>query len=599
MNKISELKEEFRQKKKFQKSVAIQNILGGLGYFVIVVISFYLMESFQHNPFKEVRPKPQILNVILLELIAWITFFVIGSGSVAIRIYLVACLIFGLTSYYVMQFRSTPFVPWDFFSIKTASSVAKNYDYRLRGHQLVVVIFFMILIMAAHFIKIKLKKKILWHVVPSVVTMIVLCLFTEQLQTESFQNKNDLYPFLFTPVYMAKVNGSPVTFAMDLSYIVIDKPAGYSKEKARQILKKYESKNQKAKNQKTKTPNIIVIMDEAFSDLGVLGEMHTSEDPMPFIHSLQKGQKNTITGELNVSVCGGNTANTEFEFLTGNTMAFLPNGSIPYQQYITGKIDSLPNYLKTMGYETYAIHPYFPDGWNRENVYDYMEFDKFYSINDFENPLYIRDYISDESDMLKIISTYKNKRKNKSAFIFNVTMQNHGSYYDQHNNFTPRINVTGSNNFSLSQYLSLTRKTDEDFQKLIEYFQKEDDDTIIVFFGDHQPSDAVAGSILALNGKDAENLSSEDLKKRYKVPYVIWANFDIKEGKEENTSVNYLAAKVLKVAGIKTNSYQNFLLDLNKKQPIISSVNQPSKNEKTNDYKIVQYYEVFDKKGDN
>ena len=122
-------------------------------------------------------------------------------------------------------------------------------------------------------------------------------------------------------------------------------------------------------NNNEKMPNIIVIMDEAFSDLSVLGDLETNKDYMPFVHSLQNGADNTITGYLNVSVCGGNTADTEFEFLTGNTMAFLPAGSIPYQQYIKDTTPSLASYLKGLGYETYAQHPYNASGWNRETVY--------------------------------------------------------------------------------------------------------------------------------------------------------------------------------------------------------------------------------------
>ena len=49
----------------------------------------------------------------------------------------------------------------------------------------------------------------------------------------------------------------------------------------------------------------------------MLGDFTTNEDYMPYLHSLQNGAENTVTGYLNVSVCGGNTANTEFEFLTG------------------------------------------------------------------------------------------------------------------------------------------------------------------------------------------------------------------------------------------------------------------------------------------
>ena len=98
-------------------------------------------------------------------------------------------------------------------------------------------------------------------------------------------------------------------------------------------------------------------MDEAFSDLSILGDFEVNEDYMPFMHSLQEKGNNTVTGMATVSVCGGNTANSEFEFLTANTMEYLPNGSIPYQQYIKKETPSLAWYLQSLGYETYAQHP--------------------------------------------------------------------------------------------------------------------------------------------------------------------------------------------------------------------------------------------------
>ena len=63
------------------------------------------------------------------------------------------------------------------------------------------------------------------------------------------------------------------------------------------------------------------------------GDFETNEDYMPFLHSLE-GKENTITGDLLVSTFGGGTATTEFEVLTGDTAAFLPYGSSPYQMYV-------------------------------------------------------------------------------------------------------------------------------------------------------------------------------------------------------------------------------------------------------------------------
>ena len=132
----------------------------------------------------------------------------------------------------------------------------------------------------------------------------------------------------------------------------------------------------------------------------------------------------------------------------------------------------------------------------------------------------------------------------------------------------------------------------------------------------------MASSVLAANGMDYNNLSNEELKLRYQVPYVIWANYDIDEATGEDTSVNYLAANVLKAAGVPTNDYQSFLLKLKEEYPIISAVRTDKTAGKTanktsdkvsnksdkatgskkkqadsdmlNEYKILQYYRLFD-----
>lgn len=78
--------------------------------------------------------------------------------------------------------------------------------------------------------------------------------------------------------------------------------------------------------------NLIVIMNESFSDLTETFGLETNEDPMPFLHGLTE---NTVKGTAYSSVFGGTTANSEFEFLTGNTMAFLPDGTVPFQMYVT------------------------------------------------------------------------------------------------------------------------------------------------------------------------------------------------------------------------------------------------------------------------
>jgi len=127
------------------------------------------------------------------------------------------------------------------------------------------------------------------------------------------------------------------------------------------------------------SPNIIVIMDEAFSDLGVIGGFETNKDYMPFINSLI-GQENVIEGNVYVSTIGTGTSNTEFEFLTGNTMGFLPAGSNAYQLYVNDVQPGLTSTLKSQNYSATAFHTYYRTSWNREQVYEDMGFDEFISL---------------------------------------------------------------------------------------------------------------------------------------------------------------------------------------------------------------------------
>ena len=575
----------------------IQRALYFVVYALLPVGIFYLMEAYEHNALLEVRTEAQFFNIFIFELLAWIIYLAIGHMCAAARVILGIAMAFGITNHYVMKFRSTPFVPWDIFSVRTATSVAENYDFTPDLRMVIVTLIFIAAIVLSRFLKKAPKIKLQVRLGALLVSVLVTCLFVNTLQKEDFQTKHYLYPFLFTPAYMTEVNGMAVTFAMNLAYVVVDKPQGYSAEDAKKTLESYE-KTEDTKQDTQDLPNIIVIMYEAFYDLAVLCDLQTNEDYMPFMHKMQQGQKNTITGYAQVSVCGGNTANSEFEFLTGDTMAFLPSGSIAYQQYIKQDTPSLASYLKSLGYATYAQHPYYANGWDRERVYPLLGFEHMDFIEDYTNVSYVRKYISDASDMQHIIDTYEKKEAGKPAFIFNVTMQNHGGYTDVYPNFENDIQAQ-YNSDALNQYLSLIHKTDAALEDLVSYFSKVDEKTVIVFFGDHQPSDAVANQIEMASGVDPSDMNSEQQKKRYQVPYLVWANYDIGEASDQNTSLNYLSAQVLKAAGVPTSAYQNYFLELSNTYPVLSAAGSTENVGANKDalltYRKLQYYNLFER----
>ena len=579
--------------------------------FAVPIIIFYLMEFYTHNPFETMLPGIQCLNIIFFELVMALGLFIFKKGRIALWVEAVIFAIVGLVNYFVLDFRSAPVMPWDILSVKTAASVADNYNYRLDKQAAIVLALFALVLLVSSYCDISVTF-IKLRVSGALISFILLTVFVNYTQSNDCLYRFRLYDKLFTPTTMTYKDGTVVAFCMQLQYLFVEKPEGYSKERAEEILQEGLSQPYsdiesfqtalEAKN----TPNIIVIMNEAFSDLNILGEFSSSEDYIPFVRSLLEGAENTQSGYLGVSVLGGNTANTEFEFLTGGTMAFLPQGSIPYQQDINGEMPSLASYLKELGYSTIALHPYGATGWHRHQVYPWLGFDSFLSLEDFTSPKQIRKYVSDESDYEKIIQLFEEKEAGKPLFLFNVTMQNHSSYTDAYTDFTPDVKVEGSDSFALSQYLSLLKVSDREIEKLIGYFQDQSERTLIVFFGDHQPTDSVVRDIWRLNDKSDQALSRKEQCLRYQVPFFIWANYDIEEIIGMNTSPNYLGSLTLKAAGLPLSPLHEFLDGLRQDYPVLSSIEVQDargtsyeikeKEEELLKYAIVQYYLLMEER---
>ena len=569
-------------------------------WFIFPCAAFYLMETFHHNPFANINPNAQVLNIITFIAIAILLWVLTGSRKWAFRIESVIALGIGLGDYYVIRFRGTPILPWDIYSLKTALSVSGDYSYALEKEAVFSILGFVLLFVLANLGKDYRLDRRYWQVrlAGGFLAMGVLVGEYQLLKQPEFISDMRIYDKLFTPYTMIKRDGIAVAFMLELQYMEVEKPAGYS---AKEASKAYEALSDDIVVADKKRPNVIVVMNEAFSDPAVLGDFQTNEDYMPILHGLQKGAENTITGLMNVSVVGGNTANTEFEFLTGSSMAFLPDGSVPYQQYIDDNTDSMASYLRNMGYKTIAMHPYNAGGWERDTTYPYLGFDTFYSLKNFSRVKKVREYVSDDSCVDRIIKEFEASKE--PCFIFNVTMQNHSPYTAAYENFTPDITVEGSDSFQLSTYLSLMKVSDASLGRLLEYFSKVEEDTVIVFFGDHQPTDSVVRDVWKLNGVDPDNLTEEQQCLRYQVPFVVWANYDIEEQTDVMTSANFLGAQVFEWCGISKSGYQNYLLDLTEEYSAITArtVMDDEKNfieidkvrDKLLEYNMLQYYRLF------
>lgn len=586
-----------------------------------------------------------LLNLLLYYLFFLCLTFLFGSFFAGYAAAAAILMGVAIVNFYVMQFRGIPIVPWDFLSIRTAANVAGGFEYKIYWQMLLATFGFVFLILTAGKMKAKLRflpVRIGGFLIAAAALVFVIHGLQDN-QTKSFWGIDTT---LFTPTVRYTKNGFWPAFLSNLSFLKIDKPSGYSVEEVEKIAETadeaYEPENRNSVSgpqteaeeetaASVQTPNIIVIMNEAFSDLSVLGDFNTNEDYMPNFRALMEDY---TSGHLLVSVKGGNTANTEYEFLSGDTMAFLPPGSVVFQQYINGEVPTIATYLKQFGYETIGMHPYQGSGWERNRVYPLMGFDTFLDQSAFQGADKLRNYVSDKGAFDKVIQLFEEKEEGRPQFQFLVTMQNHSGFSPKStdNGFSEEVILTDapsqtSTVVTAERYLTLIKYSDMAFAELIDYFEQNvTEPTLIVMFGDHEPNDYVTDVIDDLVGNDkfvtasdnsgAADMSEEsldDVQKHYQVPFVIWNNFGLEKNDAiDQTSVNYLSSILLEEAGLPLTDYQKFARNQQKQIPALSAVawcdkegNYHSWAERDedetysgliNDYNILEYNHLIDKK---
>ncbi|MGM9660894.1 MAG: LTA synthase family protein [Faecousia sp.] len=461
-------------------------------------------------------------------------------------------LLLNVVNVFVFRFRGTELQPTDILSAGTALNVAAGYTFTLPVQMARCLALWLWTVFAFGALPkepVFLPRRWL-RAAAAVATAACVFLFGwkgANVRPGTWSNEGTLY------------NGYLLNFCVGLRDSFIEKPEGYSPEGISRLEETYPA--QEAALPET-LPDIVVIMDESLADFRVLGDgLNTNQPVTPFLDSLTE---NTARGFALTTVFGGGTANAEFELLTGCSMAFLPRGTIAYQQYLRQEVFSLPRLLESYGYDTAVTHPYFSNGWNRTKAYPLLGFQEMTFLDDYPQQDLIRDFVSDR-EMFDYVLNRLNRQGEAPLFLFGITMQNHGDY--NYETYESTISLEGERYPMAEQYLSLIHETDEAVEYLLTELEKSSRDTVVLLFGDHFPQ--VEGDFFqAVHGGSFDTLPERMLQ--YQVPFYLWANFDIPEQTTELTSLNYLAIKLLETAGLPLPSYYRFLSDM---QQVIPALN--------------------------
>lgn len=578
-------------------------LVGSSSIFTVYHVQYLLLDA-------ELRAKISDEKMFLNALCCLVVFLVmqavtnnVGLGCMISHIFLM--LLAGV-NYFVYLFRGNEFIFSDLKSIQTGLSVAGNYEFVLDDRAGYVILLSALYVALLRKVHVTFEKR-LWMTAVCISLAVLGCVYVGEKST-----------FIVTETWEQKGsyrNGYVLNFVLSIRDCFIAEPEGYSEEEIAALEEQYAAEDS-AQMEDTlagvgrpeKKPIIIVVMSESYADLSVVGDFSTNREATPFYDSLTE---NTMKGYALSSVFGAKTPNSEWEFMTGNSMAFLPGGSVVYQQYITDQPTSIVSNLKNEGYTCVAMHPYYDTGWSRNTVYPNLGFDEMYFLDDFDQTKLMREYVADRELYESIIERYESRPANEDLFIMSISMQNHGGYTEKYANFQEEVRMLGLNYPDVNQYLSLVHESDKALEYLITYFQNVDEPVEIVFFGDHQPS--LSSSFYPyLNGKGLSGLTTDELQALYTVPFFIWTNYETSEETVDITSLNFLSSLALERSGLPLPAYNRFLLDLMEEIPAINSRGYYSKSagrfvhledaqgkesEWMKQYEMLQYNSMFDKRG--
>ncbi len=237
-------------------------------------------------------------------------------------------------------------------------------------------------------------------------------------------------------------------------------------------------------------PNVIMVQLESFFDVNYIEGVTYTENPVPHFTALREQYP---SGILYVPVIGAGTVNTEFEVLTGMNVDDFGAGEYPFRSILRNTTcESIAYDLLRSGYRTHAIHNHEGTFYSRNDVYKNLGFESFTSIEYFKDPTYnstgwAHDALLTDEILYLLDST------DESDFVFAVSVQGHGKYPDDYVPEDGDVLITGGLDNELTEshfnyYINELREMDAFVHALAEAVLAMEEDTVLVFYGDHLPS---------------------------------------------------------------------------------------------------------------
>ena len=503
---------------------------------------------------------PILLMVILFSIIT-------KRIHISFLINSVLILILGIANQTKVLYRDDVVKFEDILLLKEAMTMSERYDIVIKKYTILTIIMVIIIffLLKKYVSKLKINKKKYFVSIFVVVNLMIVTYLSIYKNEEIYDDVGDTSLInVWISTRQSQIRGLVYPFVYSIKDIRDKKPENYNENEIKDVLNKYNYEN----IPDNKKVNIISIMLEAYNDFSKFGTINFNEDIYKNLHDIEE---KSISGNLVTTIFGGGTIVTERNFLTG--YYDFPSFRVNTNSYVW--------YFKEQGYRTEAMHPIYGSFYNRASYNPNLGFDIYYNYeNKFSNVQ--QSFLNDYDFFDYIIDGYNNsKEKNVPYFNFSVTYQNHGPYASNNYEgkeyfFDYKDNYNIENYNTINQYFSGIKKTDEALKKLIDYFEKEEEPVIVIFFGDHNPYLGDDGYYDFNIDLDVSNVGG--FENYYETPYVIYANAAAKKmfnkdfvGKGNTISPIFLMNELFDYCGLSGNEYLNYMSDLKSKIDVVSN----------------------------
>ena len=573
--------------KKTEIEKRFQNLIAGGLFFAAPVFSAFFCDFCNFDSILN-KPLGVILINYLIVLSIQIAFFALTLRTAfAVALSTLAILVLSVANHFVRLFRGGVLTFFDVKVAGTAVNVISQYTFQADTTLILTCSTLLLLVFLAfrYNLHIVVKNWILTRIASLILAVIV---FVFSMSEFALTWSGGEY-YAFSANDSTRHMGLVYTFFYAANTSLLEKPEDYSADLLQSDTQGYVADPVSSEEE---LPDIILIMNESLTDHSMFVDLDLSADPLSFLHTLQEDDNpNTQVSTTVVPVIGGGTCNTEFEAITGMSIRNFDAGCYPYAQYVTNDTYAVSKYLSLLGYDTTFIHPGYRTSYNRDNVYQQFAFDHVYFEDDLQDPERIRDFVSDRFCYEMILERVENS--DTPQFIFNVTIQNHGSWDAYGGEQTIALNHSAENMRPFENLMCLYKESDDAFRYLIECLSTREKPTLVVMFGDHQPAPSESfNSFIHM-----DEVYRTDPLTQYQTPVVFWANYDIQtEEIPQIFSTNYLNALVAEVGGIPLNGQQKFLLEMMEQFPIYttegiydSGMNEVAAEDMEKKYERIQY----------